>query len=41
MRIKIENDLFDICNRIKEIDDGYFIIYDTEKDRFEVHSTDK
>lgn len=35
--IKITNDVFDICKRIKEIDEGYEIFYCTEKQRFEVH----
>ena len=26
MKIKIESDVFDIVDRIKEIDDGYFIM---------------
>ena len=36
MKIKIESDVFDIVDRIKEIDDGYFIIYDTQKNKFEI-----
>lgn len=35
---RVKNDLFDIASRIKEIDDGYFIVYNTEKERFEVHN---
>ena len=38
MKIKIESDVFDIVNRIKEIDDGYFAIYDTIKNRIEIHN---
>lgn len=38
MKIKIESDVFDIVDRIKEIDDGYFIIYDTQKNKFEIHN---
>lgn len=38
MKIKIESDVFDIVERIKEIDDGYFIMYDTLKNKFEVHN---
>lgn len=39
MKIKIERDMFDIVERIKEIDDGYFIVFDDEKNRFEVHNS--
>lgn len=40
MKIKIENDVFDICNRLKEIDDTYYVVYDTIKNRFEIWSED-
>lgn len=35
--IKIFEDVFDICNRIREIDQGYFVVYNTIKERYEVH----
>lgn len=38
MKILIESDVFDIVNRIKEIDDGYYIVYDTCKDKYELHN---
>ena len=38
MKIKIENDVFDIVKRIKELDDGYYILFDTMKKQFEVHN---
>ena len=38
MKIKIESDVFNIINRIKEIDDGYFILYNTNSKKFEVHN---
>lgn len=38
MKIKIESDVFDIVDRIKEIDDGYFIVFDTVKNKFEIHN---
>jgi len=38
MKIKIESDVSDIVERIKEIDDGYFILFDTNKNKFEVHN---
>ena len=36
MKIQIVNDLFEIVNRLREIDESYFVIYDTNKKRFEV-----
>ncbi|RGD75498.1 hypothetical protein [Anaerofustis stercorihominis] len=36
--ILIENDLFDISNRLKEIDEGYFIVFNTNKNKYEVHN---
>lgn len=38
MKIRIREDLFDISSRIKEVDKNYYIIYDTKKRRYEVHS---
>lgn len=35
----VENDLFDVSRRIKEIDQSYFVFYNYEKRRYEVHST--
>ena len=39
MKIKIENDLFEISSRLKQIDNTYFVVYNTKKHRYEVHST--
>ncbi len=39
MRIEIESDVFDIVNRIKEIDDGYKIMLNLKTGRLEVHNT--
>ena len=39
MKIKIINDVYNISNRIKQIDRGYFIVYDTSKNNFEIHSS--
>ena len=39
MKVKIENDLFEISSRLKQIDDTYFVVYDTQKHRYEVYST--
>lgn len=38
MRIKIENDLFGIENRLKNIDSDYAVFYDNRKHRFELHN---
>ncbi len=38
MNIKIQNDVYNIANRIKEIDRNYFIVYNTSKRNFEIHS---
>lgn len=36
--VVIEHDLFDVAARLKAIDDGYFVVYDKSKHRFEVHN---
>ncbi len=36
--INIKNDVFDICDRIREIDSGYFIVYNTSAHRYEIHN---
>lgn len=41
MKIKIESDVFDIVDRIKDIDDGYFIVFDDIKNKFEIHNTNQ
>lgn len=41
MKIKVESDVFDICDRVKEIDEGYFILYDTNKNIFELHNSNQ
>ena len=33
----IENDLFDISNRIKAIDKKYYVVYNITRKKFEVH----
>lgn len=33
----IESDLFDIAKRVKEIDDGYFIVRDYRTGKFQLH----
>jgi len=39
MKIKIESDVLDIIKRIKEIDDGYYIMYNQNNKKFEVHNS--
>ena len=39
MYIKIENDLYSISQRLKEIDKDYFILLNTKKNSFEVHNS--
>ena len=36
--VVIENDLFGIAARLREIDDGYFVVYDRAKHCYEVHN---
>ncbi len=38
MLIPIHSDLFDITGRLKAIDDGYFVVYNTKVGKFEVHN---
>lgn len=38
MYIQIENDVFDIANRIKYIDRNYVVYFNTLKTQFEVHN---
>ena len=37
MRIRVYDDLYDIDRRIREIDSGYYIVYNTLKKAYEVH----
>ena len=38
MKIEIENDVYDIANRIKEIDRDYRIYFNMSKNQFELHN---
>ena len=38
MKIKINNDVFEITKRIKDIDDGYYVVFDTRKNHYELHN---
>lgn len=37
--IEIRGDVFDVSDRLKSIDDGYFVVYDKRSARYEVHNT--
>lgn len=37
MFIKITHDVCDICQRIKEIDENYYVVYNRALNRFELH----
>lgn len=41
MLIKINNDLYDISSRIKEIDKRYCIMFDTQKQAYTLYSDNK
>lgn len=36
----ISHDLYDIAGRIREIDDGYFILFNRKSGKYEVHHVD-
>lgn len=36
--IRIENDLFGIVARLRSIDEGYFVVFNTRRGAFEVHN---
>ncbi|MCL1945429.1 MAG: hypothetical protein FWF56_06480 [Firmicutes bacterium] len=38
---KITGDLYDICNRIKQIDESYFLVRNHNLNRFELHSSNQ
>ena len=39
MKIQIEQDVYNISKRIKNIERNYYIVYDTSKQKFEVHNS--
>lgn len=41
MKIPIKSDVFDIVNRLCEIDHTYFVVFDTKKQKFELHSSNQ
>lgn len=41
MKREITHDVYNIANRIRDIDSGYYIVYDTSKGHFEVHNANQ
>jgi len=39
MKTKLSHDVYDISNRVKEIDRDYYIVYDTFRRKYEVHNS--
>lgn len=39
MKIRIYSDVYNISKRIKNIDKDYFVVYDTTRNKFEIHNT--
>ena len=38
MKIKIQHDVFNIVNRLKQINSGYFVMFNTQTEKFEIHN---
>lgn len=38
MKIEIKNDVFNIVNRLKKIDKNYFVLFNLDKNTFEIHN---
>jgi len=36
MLIRIAHDVFDIADRVKELDEGYYPVFNTETQRYEI-----
>ena len=41
MKIRIFKDVYNISKRIKYIDRGYYVVYDTSKNKFEIHNSNQ
>lgn len=39
--LEIEDDVYYICDRLKEIDESYFVLYNLSKKCYEVHSSNQ
>ena len=40
MLIRIAHDVFDIADRVKELDEGYYPVFNTETQRYEIRHSD-
>ena len=38
MKVKLSSDVYNISKRIKKIDVGYYVVYDTSRNKFEIHN---
>lgn len=38
-KIKIIQDTFNICERIKQLDKNYYVVFDTLKNNYEIHNS--
>lgn len=38
MKIRLNHDVFNITNRLKQINEGYFVVFNTLNDKYEVHN---
>ena len=41
MLVKLYSDVFDISQRVKNIDSGYYILFNTSNKKFEVHNSNQ
>ena len=37
-QIALTSDVFNICERLKEVDQSYFVVFNFDRDKYEVHS---
>lgn len=40
-KIEVKSDCLDIANRLKSIDESYYILFDTKRAKYEVHSSNQ
>lgn len=41
MKIKVESDVFDIVERIKDVDENYYILFNMDNGFFELHNSNQ
>ena len=41
MKIRIFNDVYNISNRLKYIDRNYYVVFNTSKQKFEIHNSNQ